>query len=127
MKSKGENKLSPLPEVLPRGGKGENYDPKYKKNKTVDQSLHEIIIGLLLGDAFDRRDKMSHNTRLQIKQSITYKEYVNHLYELFFKFVSDVTPRTLEYYDKQYNKVYYSAAFDILAFLCFNNYPPGVH
>lgn len=63
-----------------------------KKIKTVDQSLHEIIIGLLLGDAFARRDKISHNTRLQIKQSSLHKEYVNHLYELFFEFVSNVVP-----------------------------------
>lgn len=65
---------------------------------------------------------MSHNTRLQIKQSIIYKEYVNHLYELFFEFVSDVILRILEYYDKRYNKVYYYTAFDTLAFPCFNDY-----
>lgn len=36
--------------------------------------------------------------------------------------MSDVTPRTIEFFDKRYNKVYYSAAFETLSFPCFNYY-----
>jgi hypothetical protein len=41
---------------------------------------------------------------------------------LFNEFVSDVSPRTIEYYDKRYSKTYFSAAFETLSFPCFNYY-----
>ena len=66
----------------------------YKKNKKIDPELDEIIIGLILGDVFVRRDKPTQNSRLQFKQSTIHKEYIDHLYELFNEFVSDVSPRT---------------------------------
>lgn len=52
-------------------------------------------------------DEINQHSRLQFKQSTIHKEYIDHLYELFNEFVSDVSPRTIEYYDKRYSKTYY--------------------
>lgn len=105
-----------------KAGKGGKYSPDYKKRKTIDPELDEIIIGLLLGDIHVRRDKSTHNSRLQFKQSTIHKEYIDHLYNRFNEYVSDISPRTIEYYDKRYEKSYFSAAFETLSFPCFNKY-----
>ena len=59
----------------------------YRKSTKYDLELNadliEIIIGLMLGDLFAEKRNPNSNTRLQFKQSIKNKEYIEHLYSLF--------------------------------------------
>jgi hypothetical protein len=59
----------------------------YKKSAKFDliltKELEEIIVGLILGDLFAEKRKESSNTRLQFKQSIKNKVYIDHLYFMF--------------------------------------------
>ena len=59
----------------------------YRKSTKYDLALNadliEIIIGLMLGDLFAEKRNPNSNTRLQFKQSIKNKEYIEHLYSLF--------------------------------------------
>ena len=59
----------------------------YRKSTKYDLELNpdliEIIIGLMLGDLFAEKRNPNSNTRLQFKQSIKNKEYIDHLYSLF--------------------------------------------
>ena len=59
------------------------YRKSSKYNLTLDMDLEEIIVGLMLGDLFAEKRKLSSNTRLQFKQSAKNKAYVDHLYALF--------------------------------------------
>ena len=65
---------------------------EYRKSSKYDliltNELEEIIIGLLLGDLYAEKNKEKSNTRLQFKQSIKNKEYIDHLYLLFEKYCS---------------------------------------
>jgi hypothetical protein len=60
---------------------------EYRKSNKYDlmltNELNEIIIGLMLGDLFAEKSKEQSNTRLQFKQSIKNKIYIDHLYQLF--------------------------------------------
>lgn len=49
----------------------------------ISSELEQIITGLILGDLFAEKSKPTYNTRLQFKQSIKNKEYIDHLYSLF--------------------------------------------
>ena len=57
--------------------KSVNYDLE------LNDELKEIITGLMLGDLFAEKRNPNSNTRLQFKQSIKNKEYIEHLYSLF--------------------------------------------
>ena len=45
--------------------------------------LEEILIGLMLGDLYPEKLKITSNTRLQFKQSVKNKAYIDHLYLIF--------------------------------------------
>ena len=49
----------------------------------VTSDLEEIIIGLMLGDLYAEKRTVNSNTRLQSKQSIKNKAYIEHLYSIF--------------------------------------------
>ena len=59
----------------------------YRKSAKFDLELNadliEITTGLMLGDLFAEKRIPNSNTRLQFKQSIKNKEYIEHLYSLF--------------------------------------------
>ena len=60
-----------------------HYRKSSKYDLTLTTELEEIIIGLMLGDLYAERIKETSNTRLQFKQSIKNKAYIDHLYQLF--------------------------------------------
>lgn len=95
------------------------YSKEYKKSIKISSILDEIIVGLLLGDASS--EKRYKNTRLIFKQSIIHKDYLIHLYNTFFIYVT-VTPYEQIYFDKKYNKSYTSYSFKTLSLPCFNYY-----
>jgi hypothetical protein len=56
------------------------YRKSAKYHLTLNIELEEIIIGLMLGDLFAEKIRLSSNTRLQFKQSealARYKVYIN--------------------------------------------------
>ena len=59
------------------------YRKSAKYDLTLDKQLEEIIIGSMLGDLYAEKTKPNSNTRLQFKQSVKNKAYVEHLYTLF--------------------------------------------
>ena len=59
------------------------YRKSAKFDLVLNIELEEIIIGLMLGDLFAEKIKQNSNTRLQFKQSIKNKVYIDHLYSLF--------------------------------------------
>lgn len=59
------------------------YRKSSKYNLELNAELKEIIIGLMLGDLFAEKINSNSNTRLQFKQSVKNKLYIDHLYSLF--------------------------------------------
>lgn len=99
------------------------YRTSSKAYLIVDDCLHDIIIGLLLGDLTAERPNKNCNTRLQFKQSLINKEYIIHLYSLFQKFCG-TQPLNMSYFDSRVNKnkKYNSIKFQTLSLPCFNVY-----
>src|ERR1700690_2605216 len=54
-----------------------------KLNLTLTTELEEILFCLMLGDLHAERKNSNCNTRMQFKQSIKNKDYIEHLYLLF--------------------------------------------
>jgi hypothetical protein len=59
------------------------YRKSAKYNLELSTDLKEIIIGLMLGDLFAEKINPNSNTRLQFKQSIKNKIYIDYLYNIF--------------------------------------------
>jgi hypothetical protein len=74
---------------------------KLKLKLTIE--LEEILFGLMLGDLHAERRKANHNTRIQFKQSIKNKDYIEHLYALFKPYCNS-NPKSYDYFDKRPNK-----------------------
>jgi hypothetical protein len=100
---------------------------KYRKSAKYDLVLNielkETLIGLMLGDLFAERIKISSNTRLQFKQSIKNKDYIDHLYTLFESYCS-TPPKVNILKDnrpekKEFNE---SIKFWTLSLPCFNQF-----
>lgn len=94
-----------------------------KFNKQLFPWLHEIIIGLMLGDLSAEKLSYRHNTRLQFVQSFKNWVYIEHLYSLFNEFCG-TEPRNYSWYDARPNKMktYKSTKFKTLSLPCFNIY-----
>lgn len=90
--------------------------PSYKP---IPSNLHDIIIGLSLGDLHISRDYQ--NTRLRFKQGAINSSYLVHLYELFYDYCL-TPPKFLNYYDKRKDKTYYSVHFSTRSLPIFNHY-----
>src|SRR5436189_3273853 len=79
----------------------------YRKSAKFDliliTELEEIIIGLMLGDLFAEKIKPNSNTRLQFKQSIKNKVYIDHLYSLFKEYCN-LEPKITSSIDKRPGK-----------------------
>lgn len=99
------------------------YRTSSKAYLIVDDYLHDIIIGLLLGDLSAEKPNKNCNTRLQFKQSLINKEYILHLYSLFQEFCG-TQPLNMSYFDSRVNKnkKYNSIKFQTLSLPCFNVY-----
>lgn len=59
------------------------YRKSTRHHLELSTELEEIIIGLTLGDLYAEKKNCNSNTRLQFKQSIKNKVYIDHLYFLF--------------------------------------------
>lgn len=94
-----------------------------KKYLFVDDNLHNILIGLLLGDLSAEKPNDNCNTRLQFKQSLINEKYVFHLYSLFKDFCGS-PPLHISKFDPRVNKnkVYSAVKFQTFGLPCFNVY-----
>lgn len=100
-----------------------DYRTSPKSHLTVSSELEEIIIGTLLGDLSIEKAKPNSNARLQFKQSIINKIYIEHLYSIFKEYCGSI-PKELSYFDNRpnKNKMYNSIKFQTLSLPCFNKY-----
>jgi hypothetical protein len=99
------------------------YKKSTKYNFKLDIRLEEIIIGLMLGDLFAEKRKITSNTRLQFKQSIKNKAYIEHLYLLFENYCS-TPPKINVLKDNRPGKkeLNMSIKFWTLSLPCFNKF-----
>jgi hypothetical protein len=99
------------------------YRVSPKAHLKVSNSLHEIIIGSMLGDLTVEKPNLNCNARMQFKQSIINKEYIEHLYELFQEFCGS-KPLVMSKFDNRpnKNKEYSAIKFQTLSLPCFNIY-----
>ena len=99
------------------------YKTSAKADMKLITSLHEVVIGSMLGDLTAEKPGSRNNTRLQFKQSTVNMLYINHLYDLFKDYCGS-KPINLPIYDGRVNKMkmYYSIKFQTLSLPCFNIY-----
>ena len=88
--------------------------------------MHEIIIGLLLGDGHIQKRSITGNARFIYAQSslrLHHLNYFNHIFNLFKSFLSkDFILKDRKFLDKRTNKSYSSVSFATLSLPCFNYY-----
>jgi hypothetical protein len=99
------------------------YRTSIKSHLQLSTYLEEIIIGTILGDMHIEKSKTNSNPRLQFKQSIINKVYIEHLYSLFKEFCGS-EPKIMSSFDKRpnKNKAYSSIKFQTLSLPCFSKY-----
>jgi hypothetical protein len=92
-----------------------------KNSCSVSQDLHEVMIGLILGDLCIRKVFRGINARLQFEQGLIHEAYIIHLYELF----KDYCNLGLKYSDRKPDsrtgKIYSRVIFQTYSLPCFNN------
>lgn len=84
--------------------------------------MHEVIIGLLLGDLNVRKKSISHNAHLYFVQGLIHEGYILHLYELFKDFCYSATKYSDPKPDRRTGKIYSSVYFYTYSLPCFNKY-----
>jgi hypothetical protein len=99
------------------------YRKSAKFDLELSSALEEIIIGLMLGDLFAEKIKQNSNTRLQFKQSIKNKVYIDHLYSLFKEYCNS-EPKVTSSIEKRPGKkeINVSIKFWTLSLPCFNKF-----
>jgi len=99
------------------------YRTSKKANLIISDELNEIIIGSMLGDLTAEKPNANSNTRLQFKQSIKNRLYIDHLYSLLQEFCG-TPPLIMSKFDSRPNKMkdYSSIKFQTLSLPCFNKY-----
>lgn len=99
------------------------YRTSKKANLVLPIELDEIIIGSMLGDLTAEKPSINSNTRLQFKQSLKNRLYIEHLYSLFQEFCGS-KPLIMSKFDNRPNKYkeYSSIKFQTLSIPCFNKY-----
>lgn len=99
------------------------YRKSAKFDLVLNIELEEIIIGLMLGDLFAEKIKQNSNTRLQFKQSIKNKVYIDHLYSLFKEYCNS-EPKVTSSIEKRPGKkeLNVSIKFWTLSLPCFNKF-----
>jgi hypothetical protein len=99
------------------------YTSEYKNEYILTPLQKEVLIGIILGDGFLERAKISHNTRLRIEQSYPEKEeYLRHLYDLFEPMAGKTPTIITRKRDKRTSVIYKSISFKTLAMPCLNYY-----
>lgn len=99
------------------------YTIKYKKEYNLTPFQRQALIGIILGDGYLERVKLSYNTRLRIEQSYPEKErYFNSLYSLLKPLVSMDPVILTRKPDIRTGKIYKSIYFRTLAFPCLNEF-----
>lgn len=100
-----------------------NYRVSKFSHLEVGPIQHEIIIGSMLGDLSAERNTPNSNTRLQFKQSIINKVYIEHLWNIFQMYCGS-DPINLSYFDSRpnKNKEYKAIKFQTYSIACFNIY-----
>lgn len=92
----------------------------------TESPLHEIIIGLLLGDGHIQKRSVLGNSRFIYAQSslrLHHINYFNHVLELFKPYLSNnFIYKEKNFTDKRTNKEYKSVHFATLSLPCFNYY-----
>jgi hypothetical protein len=99
------------------------YRTSSKSHLRLTTYLEEVIIGTILGDMSVEKPKPNSNSRLQFKQSIINKVYIEHLYSLFKDYCGS-EPKIMSRFDSRpnKNKTYSSIKFQTLSLPCFNKY-----
>ena len=99
------------------------YRTSSKAYLEVPSNLNEIIIGSMLGDLTAEKPGVNSNTRLQFKQSLKNRLYIEHLYSLFQEFCGS-KPLIMSNFDSRPNKMkeYKAIKFQTLSLPCFNKY-----
>lgn len=100
-----------------------SYRTSAKAHLKVPSELDEIIIGSMLGDLSAEKPSEKANTRLQFKQSIKNREYIEHLFTLFQGYCGS-KPLEMSKFDNRPNKmkVYSAIKFQTFSLPCFNKY-----
>lgn len=101
------------------------YRKSAKSHLNLTSELEEILYGLMLGDIHAERKNANSNTRIQFKQSIKNKAYIDHLYSLFQNYCgSNEAPKINSSFDSRpnKNKIYSSIKFCNLSLPCFNKF-----
>lgn len=99
------------------------YRTSTKAHLELNQIEKEIIIGSLLGDLSAEKKNPNSNVRLQFKQSVINKEYIDHLWAIFQTYCGS-KPIILARFDSRPNKMkeYKAIKFQTLSLPCFNIY-----
>ena len=99
------------------------YRKSANYNLELNTELIEIIIGLMLGDLFAEKRNPNSNTRLQFKQSIKNKVYIDHLYSLFKEYCN-TEPKVISSIDNRPGKkeLNVSIKFWTPSLPCFNQF-----
>ena len=100
-----------------------NYRTSKKAHLELSNELNEVIIGSMLGDLTAEKPSLNSNTRLQFKQSLKNRLYIEHLYLLFQEFCGS-KPLIMSKFDNRPNKMkeYSSIKIQTLSLPCFNKY-----
>jgi len=113
-------KTSCMIPIISNFDKKVRYSKQYKENLQLSKIQKEILIGVLLGDAYLRRPKSNHNTKLVFDQSNSlHKDYLLHLYEVFEPLTVTSPKITNRKPDIRTGKVYNSIKFFNFIFTLF--------
>jgi LAGLIDADG DNA endonuclease family len=88
----------------------------------VTPQLHEIIIGVSLGDLFIRKVPKGKNAFLIFEQGLINEGYILHLYDLFKDYCTSAPKKYDRLPDKRTDKVYSRIQFYTYSLPCFNYY-----
>jgi hypothetical protein len=69
----------------------------------ITPMMHQILIGIILGDLFIEKASMNHNARLTFRGSLNNRLYIEHLYTIFQDFCG-TPPKEVVSYDTRLSK-----------------------
>ena len=104
------------------------YRKSSKYDLELNADLKEIIIGLMLGDLFAEKRNLNSNTRLQFKQSVKNKAYIEHLYSIFKDYCNS-EPKITSSIDNRIGKkeLNVSIKFWTQSLPCFNQFSTRIY
>lgn len=100
-----------------------SYRKSAKYDLELNAELKEIIIGLMLGDLLAEKINPNSNTRLQFKQSVKNKVYIDHLYSIFKDYCNSEPKQTSSIENRPGKKEFnISIKFWTQSLPCFNQF-----